>query len=618
MFAMFDAFATKFSNCLFSTADTDDTETYNNTGITTRPTGIMMIDNALDVFPEQVISEFNCEVANVTADDSKTYSVRIPDRPIGIKMIDNMLDLFPDQVGSEFRCKVPNDMADSKAIEMYIAAVGYASTMDLSKVFAIHSDCGGSITRVVKKWSDVDKYLGGNVPQYPFDDWMLTLFSLNKRLGQMALNDFVAKRNIFVNKELPSGMYHALVPIDPKLFNAEEHRIHDSDIDMDVGGFLLPPSDVVSYTEPDLHALHDTCRTLPSKLPWLSASGTEGEGIVAAGGRLVSAVYKRQVPNQDTDLFVVAKSSDAAIRIIEKTLIALDETYPRDKFVMSVYSQKLTTDVYIFDRVIVTDEDGSESYRPSAEYIAEYQIVHNVYPTASHVIHGFDIDICGLLYDGRDAYATANAARALVNGFNLYDQNKLSKSAEHRYAKYMYTYGFRTLIVGVSQDAITSKFREVVTKVIALDAEYVSVQETLSQLELYITDHFRDAEHTRLYEEQREDVVILRVFRDNCRKEIREICKIVHSPMGLLRRVASKFFMNSMEPEHVSDYSGTTDVRTRRFVRNDDDDDEPSVHNWIVTPQEISCACAGKQVFTGAFNAVVASLVSIACIAEFD
>jgi hypothetical protein len=568
MFAMFDAFATKFSNCK-------------------------------------------------VADDSKTYSVRIPDRPIGIKMIDNMLDLFPDQVGSEFRCKVPNDMADSKAIEMYIAAVGYASTMDLSKVFAIHSDCGGSITRVVKKWSDVDKYLGGNVPQYPFDDWMLTLFSLNKRLGQMALNDFVAKRSIFVNKELPSGMYHALVPIDPKLFNAEEHRIHDSDIDMDVGGFLLPPSDVVSYTEPDLHALHDTCRTLPSKLPWLSASGTEGEGIVAAGGRLVSAVYMRQVPNQDTDLFVVAKSSDAAIRIIEKTLIALDETYPRDKYVMSVYSQKLTTDVYIFDRVNVTDEDGSESYRPSAEYIAEYQIVHNVYPTASHVIHGFDIDICGLLYDGRDAYATANAARALVNGFNLYDQNKLSKSAEHRYAKYMYTYGFRTLIVGVSQDAITSKFREVVTKVIALDAEYVSVQETLSQLELYITDHFRDAEHTRLYEEQREDVVIR---RDNCRKEIREICKIVHSPMGLLRRVASKFFMNSMEPEHVSDYSGTTDVRTRRFVRNDDDDDddEPSVHNWIVTPQEISCACAGKQVFTGAFNAVVASLVSIACIAEFD
>lgn len=84
----------------------------------------------------------------------------------------------------------------------------------------------------------------------------------------------------------------------------------------------------------------------------------------------------------------------------------------------------------------------------------KFQLILAVAETPSHVLAGFDISACQLLYDGRSVYGTASALWTLTVGVMLFDQTKFSKTAVYRYKKYMQRYGLLLYIPGVPVDMI--------------------------------------------------------------------------------------------------------------------------------------------------------------------
>ena len=98
----------------------------------------------------------------------------------------------------------------------------------------------------------------------------------------------------------------------------------------------------------------------------------------------------------------------------------------------------------------------SETDRFSDEVTsAKFQLILCAMETPAHVVHGFDISLCKVVYDGSRVRATEGALRALLSGVELFDQTKFSASAVHRYAKYARRYrGLRLYLPGVPQAAV--------------------------------------------------------------------------------------------------------------------------------------------------------------------
>lgn len=490
---------------------------------------------------------------------SDKICVSVPDHgPTWSGLLDKFLEDFPDMAGTHFPLEVPRTIHRS-VLQAYVRVFleGGVTRSDVDACLGMPQ------FSLRKMWDASSKFMDG--PQYkcPFDPWMLSLHLLNEKMGRMAITDDVARHTVFRKPSLPDGAYHSLVSLHPKEFDFDAHRIPMSEFDLEHGGFLEVPE--VERPVPNLRALRRTClKDLPRTLPWLSKTKHEEtfEGVIAAGGRLVSAIFERKVSHQDIDLFVVANSSGAAAKIIKETLCQLDLAYPTHSFLMSIYVKPHVTDVLIMR--------NGKRYKGD-RFVTKYQIIHKAYPTPSHVVHGFDIDVCGVLFDGRNAYATANAARAVVNGFNLYDQNKMSSSAEHRYAKYMLNYGFRTLVVGVPEDALSSKFEDVLSEAKSLKT---------------------------------------------CGKQflMKSFAKIAHTPLGLLRRAAAMLHLAHVcNGSKVSDYS--SDVLFEVIGKQS----EGCMDNLSrIDLVSIPCACSDTEpMFTGAFNPVIVDLLSPLSLNDF-
>jgi hypothetical protein len=59
-----------------------------------------------------------------------------------------------------------------------------------------------------------------------------------------------------------------------------------------------------------------------------------------------------------------------------------------------------------------------------------------VYTCPSEVVHGFDVDCVGFVYDGEKLYATKRALYAAKNGVNWFDPSRSSPSYAYRLIKY--------------------------------------------------------------------------------------------------------------------------------------------------------------------------------------
>lgn len=137
----------------------------------------------------------------------------------------------------------------------------------------------------------------------------------------------------------------------------------------------------------------------------------EFKGTVAiAGGAIFSILFG--CPIKDIDLFVYGVTEDEAKNITRK---------------MVVDSADVTRSAYAITMQRDTINDKHEIK----------QLVLRLYETMSQIPHGFDVDCCCFVSDGRKIWATDRALYFLKVGYNTVNLNLLSPSYEYRLgAKY--------------------------------------------------------------------------------------------------------------------------------------------------------------------------------------
>ena len=204
------------------------------------------------------------------------------------------------------------------------------------------------------------------------------------------------------------------------------------------------------FSEPRIEA---DIRALFDGVQWFGESNT-GAGMVIAGGFVVALAHGKVAladgavmmrPPGDIDCFVVvsgagrtkAQIDAAADGVLASALAALERAVGRRRGgrLCVEHTGRLVN-------VSVLVPHGA---------LLKIQIVRCIYETPAHVVWGFDVDACGMLYDGRSFMATTDAARALRTGVVLFDQAKMSVTGLFRYAKYIDRYGMRAFVPGVPQ-----------------------------------------------------------------------------------------------------------------------------------------------------------------------
>jgi hypothetical protein len=326
-----------------------------------------------------------------------------------------------DEIGGSVTFVLP-DGVDRKVATAYVQYVTNLKRVPFPST-------ARELVRIRAKWTVVDDFFGGNVREYPTSEWTEELYNASARLGNAALRDHARRHDTF-KKRLPDDQYKFLVeiPLSPQFtFNLAKHRVLDLDFEhCALMRFADPP-------KPNWASLTTQCMGMSElDFPWYATTyKSRGHGVLVAGGKLVSSVYGKTIANQDVDIFIVADNKRDAYDAFEKTIRALERRYTR----VVVHHDPHVTNIY------EVDAHGRK--------LTKYQVIRKAFPSPSHLVHGFDVDVCGILFDGKKVFCTQNAARALASGYNLYDENKLSTSGEHRYAKYMHNYGLATLVAGV-------------------------------------------------------------------------------------------------------------------------------------------------------------------------
>lgn len=364
------------------------------------------------------------------------------DNPPFVPLIDDgFLHTLINVFGSK-EIPLPPDWIGNNAIfaKNYLKFIMTGDVIQITRSKALLSD-----TEMESKWNQLNKYYGCNIELDMLKElWLNELFFCNDKLGYMAVKDLI-RRNILLNS--PGQFCCDLIKLD-ETFDYDEHRVEFSQVNTTIAGFLKPDQIIpnIQIPTPQWNSLRLTCDELIEDcgdIPWYFINGTSG--LIVAGGKMVSGLYNKPNTNQDVDFFIIARNEEEAIRITETTI-----TTWRRKFLNSLSVEVLDNVINVFIDFI--DPPG---------FTLNFQIIKRIYTHPAQVVHGFDIDICCILFDGHSVHATPNAARAIASGFNLFDQNKLSTTAIHRYEKYMNRYDLSTLIVGAPQeslDAVVNKF----------------------------------------------------------------------------------------------------------------------------------------------------------------
>lgn len=288
-------------------------------------------------------------------------------------------------------------------------------------------------------WDAVDRFLGCNLSQYPGSTWMQELYAANPDMGKNASLEWIRRRTVFNKADT--------VVNDPHMFLMRVGDVTEK-IKLDFEHCCIVKPETARLI-PNATKLRTGCERLRASLPgfpWFADDGKQG--AIIAGGRTVALLHNTVLPGQDVDIFVVAPSVESANTLLDRIIKSIRGAHKHARVAWGRY----TVDIDVFERV-------------DTKYVCveKFQIIMRVFASPSHVVHGFDIDLCGILYDGKNTWCTHNAARALANGFNLLDENKLSSSAVFRYAKYARVYGYAVLAAGVPQEFMATPLARCLT-----------------------------------------------------------------------------------------------------------------------------------------------------------
>lgn len=214
----------------------------------------------------------------------------------------------------------------------------------------------------------------------------------------------------------------------------------------------MPKPDVLEARLEDLRWL---VREIVPETSWYGREDT-GMGVVVAGGLLTAAVSgllgKHLRGNRpmdiDIDLFLCGRCLTPADGVDFIDLMCAHLS--RGGYRVVTFPMNHVYNMYIYPSQAIASS-GAEHPRRSRPlpFGVKVQVILRLYPTPAHVVHGFDLEPCKLLFDGERCYATPSAAHCLTTGIMLCDESKWSSSAEHRYVKYMWRYGFALLVPGM-------------------------------------------------------------------------------------------------------------------------------------------------------------------------
>ena len=141
--------------------------------------------------------------------------------------------------------------------------------------------------------------------------------------------------------------------------------------------------------------------------------------VVVAGGSVLHALGITD-KTSDIDMFVV----DSDGHEILNRLTSMHE--------FRLYHQERCTQIY-----------------RSHEVSVPLQLIHRRYRSMSEVVHGFDLDCCGVLYDGEKYYCTERTLYSLRNRCNWVDHTRSSPSYVYRLLKYSQR-GFKVKLPGIT------------------------------------------------------------------------------------------------------------------------------------------------------------------------
>lgn len=431
-----------------------------------------------------------------------------------------------------------------------------------------------------KVWNVFNDFVCGCYSEYPETTWTTVLCSCSAELYENAMLDWMMRRSVFAVKNVSDPYAFLVTPKQVRKMPKMEP------INLLNGGILrartMLPKHAAELEEPDFDRVGKYCAILKKEIPdmpWLAAAAGSA-GLVLAGGRLVAALYGKDYRGaQDVDLFLVsaAKHEQQALadgeRMAQRAVDAISKAFCGMRVVTTVNNN--VTNVFVYEPVPVSR--GIYSFT-TYKRIHKFQIIRTVFPTPSHIVHGFDVDVCGILWDGAKIFCTQNAARAIVNGFVLYDENKLSTTAESRYAKYALRYGLGIMVAGAPQRKINgilqtiSKFYD--KKTFFVDC-LRNVPLTTNSVRYYFSSNVsRDQECPRVLEN-----AIMGRKR--------------HDLFGVLHHMLKQTYISE---DKVSDY----DDDLMSIIRANDDKVRKNNLKYRL-------ACDGKGgVFTGAFNPVEA------------
>lgn len=160
----------------------------------------------------------------------------------------------------------------------------------------------------------------------------------------------------------------------------------------------------------------------------------EKGAFIAGGAALYMAGYSRKYHINDIDMFFT--SEDIAIRQMnaiaefnKKLIQASDMTRDKDEWIEKE-SLVFKTDQSISTRILFDTGYGYIQPKYKVQYILR------LYSCPSEIIHGFDLDCCGVLWDGENLWATQRTLYALRNKVNWFDPERASPSYAFRLAKY--------------------------------------------------------------------------------------------------------------------------------------------------------------------------------------
>ena len=351
-------------------------------------------------------------------------------------------------ITEDLRVSPPNDCDPDKILDV----LTYIATGTISNVLR-YGNCSEEI-----RFLGVEYYFKKN-PYYR-DDSKEIEYKLPDSEFDIALN------NLCYGQEIPTRDYHehrlrmdrcANVFTCPRAASQEEltplskialNEFAENDLFSSPNdrSCMLSPKDKISSERLAFEKTHKALLNLIPTAPWLCNS--MGGGIILAGGSIGSLLTN--TPPKDYDIFICvpAPESDktseyyetAVAHIIEKTIYAIVEiAHARDSVYVSVLPHVISIKI---------------NTNPNSGGCAmEYQIIRRRYASPAHVIAGFDIDCCRVVFDGAQLLADYTGMRAWKHGVNLYDATTLSTTAVLRYTK-KFKQGMGILIPGVPQSRV--------------------------------------------------------------------------------------------------------------------------------------------------------------------